>query len=392
LNLPRPLKVGILTTDNRDHWRKYDLPNPAFGTAIQSLLQGFCHFQDQVEIHIVCCTRKPVLSPLKLSENIFYHNIVVPRIGWLRTGYLGCIAAVRKKLKTIKPHLVHGQGTELDCAVEAVFSGYPNVVTIHGNMGQVRKALRMGVFSFHGLQSFFEKMSLFLTNGVFCNSKYTEDLVARFQRRTWAIPNALRLCFFDLPSARHPPSPPFLRLLVVGVVSPYKRQVEILRLLKDLRASGVSNWSVIFIGACAHDTSYGQTFLSLSGACQKEGWLEYQPPLSAEKLVASMDGADLLLHFPSEEAFGLVVPEALARGLKVFASKVGGICDITSGVPEAELFAPDDWDGLSKALTAWLQKPSLSSVQTQNLMKSRYHPKVIAARHLEIYRELIASR
>ena len=105
-----------------------------------------------------------------------------------------------------------------------------------------------------------------------------------------------------------------------------------------------------------------------------------------------MNTAHALVHLPLEEAFGLVVAESLSRGLKVFASNVGGIRDITSGVPEAELFAPDDWDGLSKALTAWFRKPSLSSVQTQNLMKSRYHPKVIAARHLEIYRELIASR
>ena len=52
----------------------------------------------------------------------------------MRTGYQGCIRAVRKKLQEIRPDIVHGQGTERDCAISAVFSGFPNVITIHGNM------------------------------------------------------------------------------------------------------------------------------------------------------------------------------------------------------------------------------------------------------------------
>jgi glycosyltransferase involved in cell wall biosynthesis len=104
-----------------------------------------------------------------------------------------------------------------------------------------------------------------------------------------------------------------------------------------------------------------------------------------------MDESQALVHFPSEESFGLVVAEALARGLKLFASKVGGICDIASGVPDAELFDPEDWAGLSRALSAWLEKPNLSSAQTQNLMKFRYHPNVITTRHVEIYREVLSA-
>ena len=37
-------------------------------------------------------------------------------------------------MKEIQPDIVHGQGTERDCALAAVLSGYPNVLTIHGNM------------------------------------------------------------------------------------------------------------------------------------------------------------------------------------------------------------------------------------------------------------------
>src|SRR5690606_16119977 len=64
----------------------------------------------------------------------WFHQPLVPKIGWGRTFFLGCIRATRKVLAKIQPDIVHGQGTERDCAISAVYSGFPNVLTIHGNM------------------------------------------------------------------------------------------------------------------------------------------------------------------------------------------------------------------------------------------------------------------
>ena len=54
--------------------------------------------------------RISLASPEKIAPNIFYHSLLVPKIGWLRTGYQGCIRAVRKKLQEIQPDIVHSQG------------------------------------------------------------------------------------------------------------------------------------------------------------------------------------------------------------------------------------------------------------------------------------------
>ena len=72
------------------------------------------------------------------------------------------------------------------------------------------------------------------------------------------------------------------------------------------------------------------------------------------QLISDLDNAAAVVHFPSEEAFGLVVAEALARDRKFFGSRVGGIIDIATGVPGAELFSIDDWNGLSAAISAWI--------------------------------------
>ena len=96
------MKIALLTTDNRQPFRQFDRPEPFFGTAPEALLQGFAALPG-VEVHVVACIRQPVPSPEKLAPNIFFHSVVVPKIGWMRTLYQGCVRATRKKLREIQP-------------------------------------------------------------------------------------------------------------------------------------------------------------------------------------------------------------------------------------------------------------------------------------------------
>src|ERR1051325_8086066 len=99
--------VVQLITDNREPFRQYDQPTPWFGTAPEALLQGMAPRND-VKVHIVSCTQRPMVSsPEKLAENIWFHSLHVPKIGWLRTLYQGCIRAMRQKIRELQPDIVH---------------------------------------------------------------------------------------------------------------------------------------------------------------------------------------------------------------------------------------------------------------------------------------------
>src|ERR1700724_3524549 len=104
------MKIVHLTTDAREHYKDYSNPNPYFGTAPQALLEGFAQLPD-LQIHVVCCTQRAIKSPEKLADNIWFHSLHVPKIGWLRTAYQGCMRATRSLLQELQPDLVHGQGT-----------------------------------------------------------------------------------------------------------------------------------------------------------------------------------------------------------------------------------------------------------------------------------------
>jgi glycosyltransferase involved in cell wall biosynthesis len=380
------LSVAILTAEKREHDRDYASPAPAFGTAPDALLQGFAMLPD-VDVHVLSCVRQPVRAPEKFADNIWYHALHVPQIGWLRTGYQGCIRATRKKLREIQPDIVHGQGTEHNNALCAVFSGFPNVVTIHGNMKAMAEFYRARFGNYYWLTARLETLALRRTAGVFCNSAFTENEVAPRARRTWRVPNAVRADFFQPPMAvsRHKNV-----VLNLGVVCDYKRQLELLDVAKILHERGrpVEFW---FAGKCAADTPYGKAFLKKIRAAEPAGYARYLGMKNAGELVALLDSVPALVHFPLQEAFGLVVAEGLARGLKFFGARVGGVPDIAEGVPGAELFAKDDWTGLTTAIERWLAEDESPCTEAAVLMRQRYAPEIIARRHLEIYREVLGK-
>jgi glycosyltransferase involved in cell wall biosynthesis len=382
------MRVAILTTDLRESFKTYAQPEPRMGIAPEALLQGFEKLHE-VEVHVISCLQQPVSAPEKLIGNIRYHSLHVPKIGWMRTGYQGCIRAVRKKLREIQPDIVHGQGTERDCAISAAFSGFPNIVTVHGNMKAIASFYRARPGSFFWLAARLETFTLQKTGGVFCNSAYTESIVAPVARRIWRVPNCLRLEFFDSPAVAHHGERPIL--LNVGLFSPYKRQAEILALAHRLWQRGL-RFELQFAGSTETRTGYGADFMLRLAEAEKAGYARHLGSLSAEELIAAFDRASALIHFPTEESFGLVVAEALARNLKLFAASVGGIVDIANGVEGVELFPQDDWAGLENAIARWIEAGCPRLAAASETMRWRYSPEIVARRHLEIYREFLGWR
>jgi glycosyltransferase involved in cell wall biosynthesis len=379
------LRVAFLTTDSREALRRYEQSQLEFGTAPVALLQGFAQLPE-VEVHVISCVQQPVISPEKIAPNIFFHSLLVPKFGWLRTGYQGCIRAVRKKLKAIQPDIVHGQGTERDCALSAVFSGFPNVLTIHGNMKAIAEIYGARPGSFHWLAAKLETVALKRAGGVFCNSAYTENLVAPRARKTWRVPNALRDDFFaplPLRKSGHPPV-----ILNIGVIEPRKQQVELLAAARKLFERGLK-FQLQFVGARSAQSDYGKLFSSELAIAETTGYARHLGFLNTPQVIAAMDAASALVHFPTEEAFGLVAAEALVRHLKFFGAHTGGVVDIASGVDGVELFPPQDFSALEEAITRWLDQGCPQPQNAAPVMRERYHPQVIARRHLEIYREVL---
>ena len=382
------MKIAMLVPDNRDEFRRYSDPEPYFGPAPTALLEWLAKIPE-CEIHIVCCIQQPLRSPAKLADNIYYHSILVPKWGWLRGGYLGCVRALRKKLREINPAVVHGQGTERYCALAAIYSGFPNVLTIHGNMRRVAKVNGARPFSFLWLAARMEQFALPRSDGVICNSTYTQLQVSSLAKRTWLVPNALQEKFFAPLQIRPLQDVPVL--LNIGAVAPHKGQNTVLDIAEHLNKRKY-RFAIHFVGKLNGQTSYEIQFRNRVMEAEKKGYAKYLGEKSPDELIQIMDAASAMVHLPSEESFGLVVAEGLARNLKFFGARIGGIVDIAKDVEGAELFDSNDWASLGEAVSRWLVKGHPRMTLAAQLMRERFHPAGIAAMHGEIYREIIRDQ
>jgi glycosyltransferase involved in cell wall biosynthesis len=379
------LKIIQITTDNREHFKDYVSEVPYFGTAPQALIEGFSLLED-VEIHVLGCTRKKLKSPEKIAHNVHFHSLLVPKIGWMSSGYHGCTKAVREVCAEIKPDIVHGQGSERECAITAVRSGFPNVITIHGNVKELHRLKMFGTGLYGPMASFLETHTMKRTSGVFCNSAYTETLVSPRARHTWRVPNPIRSEFFKPKKPNQQYDIP--TLVNVGVVGPRKRQLEILRVVSEIVKQGYQI-KIVFAGTYSETNEYGSKFAEEMRKAISSGYAEFAGFLDTNSLIDLMDHSHGFIHFPTEEAFGLVVAEAMSRGLKFFGANLGGIRDIANGIEGSELH--DDFESLKHGIIRWLRDGAPPPENSVDIIYSRYHPRAIAERHIQIYNEVISK-
>ncbi len=379
------MKLALLTTDNRELFQDFENPVPHFGTAPGALLQGLAKFPE-IEVHIVSCARQHLNAPTKLEENIWFHSLHVPKIGWLRTGYQGCIRAVRKKLNQIQPDIVHGQGTERDCAISTVFSGFPNVVTIHGNMRLVAQVTKSPPFSYNWLMGQMEKITLPRSDGVVCITRYTKQAVKDLARKTWLIPNAVDNSFFQI--ERREESPP--TILCVGDICLRKNQNAFIKALDRFAAK--KSFQLVFLGSSNANDPYNREFFRL---LETRTWCRYDGFADREKLKGYFSRATLLALPSLEDNCPMAVLEAMAGGLPVAAANVGGIPDLVQDNETGALFDPTSSSSMETAIERVLDDVDLASRMAKTAREralQKFQPRAVAQQHLEVYREVLQTR
>ncbi|WP_305784699.1 glycosyltransferase family 4 protein [Symbioplanes lichenis] len=144
------------------------------------------------------------------------------------------------------------------------------------------------------------------------------------------------------------------RLLCVAAVTLRKAQdvlVEALSLVDDLP------WQLRCVGSLDQDRHYVTRVRSVSDR------VEFPGPLTGAALDAAYASADLLVLPSRAETYGMVVTEALARGVPVLGTRVAGVPEALGSAPDGRvpgaLLPPGDVPALAGALRRWLTDPGL---------------------------------
>jgi glycosyltransferase involved in cell wall biosynthesis len=149
-------------------------------------------------------------------------------------------------------------------------------------------------------------------------------------------------------------------LLSVAAVIPGKGHdvlVEALAPLTDLR------WQCRCVGSLERDPAFVARLRRSVADGGMDERVRFSGLQAGAELAGSYGTADVLVLPSRAETYGMVVAEALARGLPVVAADVGGVPEAlghgADGTRPGLLVPPDDPPALRSALRAWLEDAGL---------------------------------
>ena len=122
-------------------------------------------------------------------------------------------------------------------------------------------------------------------------------------------------------------------------------------------------WTCVCAGPLDRDPGYADRVRRLVVSRGLQARVRWLGPRTDGDVAELYTRGDLLVLPSRAEPYGMVVTEALARGLPVLATAVGGVPEALGQTPDGELpgvlVPPGEPDALAVALRRWLGEPAL---------------------------------
>lgn len=157
------------------------------------------------------------------------------------------------------------------------------------------------------------------------------------------------------------------RLLCVAALTPRKGQDVFVEALGLLAAR---EWQCRLVGPLAHAPGFVDELRQRIGSLGLSSRIGICGPCAGADLESAFQSSDLLVLPSRFETYGMVLTEALARGLPIVSTRAGAIPETVS--PDAALLvAPGNAQALAEALSRWLDEAGLRLRLRQGARRQR---------------------
>ncbi len=206
-----------------------------------------------------------------------------------------------------------------------------------------------------------ERAALSAAHAVICPSRHTAARLGERYGRGDAVvahPGA------EVAAVAIGSTPP--RLLSLGAVTPTKNQLALLAALAELSEQ---DWSLSLVGS--HTAAPGYAADVRRRAAELGERVSMSAPLRGDELNRLWSATDLLVLCSRTETYGLVVTEALARGIPAIVPAGTGAVEAlgeVDGLPPGRAVDPDE---LAATLRGWLTDPELRAEWRRRALSRR---------------------
>ncbi len=346
------------------------------------LVAELCTVPD-LELHVIHCHSDIVKSRVVWDGAVTVHYLAQTRQRIIPNMVTG-VARIAAELRRIAPDIVNAHGPSF--AVAALQAGFRPIWTIHGVLAQ-EAGLYAGLFhrlSF-ALARWYERQALRQVDAITAVSPF---VVEAYQGRSQAscawhvIENPAPSDLFVL--LRQPVAG---RVLMPASLIPLKDPLTLVRAAADLRVR-VPDLRVHLAGSWT-DAAYVSQVQDEIARLRLEDTVSMLGALDDAALREEYSQAAVVVLPSRQEVAPMAVIEAMAGGIPVVASSVGGLPFLVDDGSTGRLVPPGEPAALARALAEVLTQPDTACRMGdagRAVARRRFDPARIAAQYLALYR------
>ena len=303
-----------------------------------------------------------------------------------------------RDIVALHPDVVHVHGTgELSGALyKAILNyGIPVILTVHGLLHEEKKQALCRKPSVKHLYQYIvqtraEMTVLNCASRIIVDTPYVERMITQYQHKgrltqlpkIHIIPQGINAAYYDLSCDSKSKT-----ILSVGSISPRKGHLYTVKMFNSLRERGI-NAKLRIIGSMANSKYFSILFNTIkqSPYCSD---ITLETNLSQADLFAAFKTAKLFVLHSQEESQGIVFAEAMATGMPVVATKVGGVPDVVEDGKAGFMCDFGDTISMVEKVKCLLTDEKLWQSFSRHALKSslKYDWNKIATQICELYKE-----
>jgi len=353
-----------------------------------NLIEGLS-FDNDIVINIITTTKiinKSIF--ININDNIKLHILPIPNISGMITAFIPRIIIINKYINNLNLDIVHGQGTEGEYSLAAITSKYPNIITVHGILREVKKYYKIPLWNPGKLGVYLEYITLKYAKNINSISKYAENIIKNISKgKIYNIANPVNDKYFNIEKDIKNNT-----ILFIGSICKAKGFMDLLKAAEIIENKKLKYiWKIIGkpIGYKYDDNiKYYNDFINNNLKNQKFEFLGW---LQIEKIIPHLVST-ICVVLPSYcENSPMVVAETMASSTPIISTNVGGIPELIDNGKSGFVINVGNYEELANTIIYLNDNKDIAiNIGREARLKAKKYDKILIAHNtMNVYKEIL---